>query len=390
MPSFTGDEYRTRIARTRQRMAEAGLDLLIVSDPANMNYLTGYDGWSFYTPQCVVVPGTGDDPLVIVRGMDRNGGLRTSFLPAARILGYPDHYVQARDLHPFDWITDELRRHGYGRGRVGTEQDAYYFSPAARAALERGLPEAAFVDANLLVNWVRAVKSEAELSYMEQAARIVEATMAAAYDAIAPGVRQCDAVAAIAAAQIRGTPEYGGDYAAFVPLIPTGIGTSTPHLTWTDAPFVSGEPTILELAGCRHRYHCPMARTLYLGRPPAKLRQTEAVVREGLQAALDAAMPGTTAEGVEAVWRRVAARGGVSKESRIGYSVGLNYPPAWGEHTISLRPGDNTILEPNMTLHLILGIWLDDWGLEISECFRVTDTGAQPFCDFPRGLHVKD
>lgn len=390
MPPFAESEYRERIAKTRERMADVGIDHLIVSDPANMNYLTGYDGWSFYTPQCVVVPGNGDDPLCFVRGMDRNGGLQTSFLGADRVYGYPDHYVQATDIHPFDWVAGELRRLGLDRGRIGTERDVYYFSPRAQAALERGLPDAEFVDANLLVNWVRAVKSEAELAYMSQAARIIERTMETAYDVIAPGVRQCDAVAAISAAQISGTPEFGGDYTAFVPMLPTGPGTATPHLTWTDAPFVSGEPTILELAGARHHYHCPMARTLYLGTPPPKVLDTEQVVLEGLEAALAAATPGTTAEAVEAAWRQVAARGGVSKESRIGYSVGLNYPPDWGEHTISLRPGDTTVLEADMTLHMILGIWLDDWGLEISECFRVTERGGEPFCDFPRGLHVKN
>ena len=96
----------------------------------------------------------------------------------------------------------------------------------------------------------------------------------------------------------------------------------------------------------------------------------------------------TPCEAVEAAWRRVAARGGVTKESRIGYAVGLNYPPDWGEHTLSLRPGDTTVLEPNMTLHLILGIWQDDWGIEISECFRVAERGAEPFCRFPRELVV--
>ncbi len=389
MPPFTIAEYRERIERTRQRMEQTGLDALIVADPANMNYLTGYDGWSFYTPQCLVVSLDSDLPLCFVRGMDRNGGLRTSFLPADRVLGYPDQYVQSRDCHPYDWIAADLRERGLGRGRIGTEQDVYYFTPAAQSALERGLPEAAFVDASLLVNWIRAIKSREELRYMEQAARIVERVMQTALETIEPGVRQCDAVAAIYAAQIRGAEDYGGDYPAFVPLLPTGIGTSTPHLTWTDEPFRRGEATILELAGCRHRYHCPMARTLFLGDPPQRLRDTEQVVLEGLQAALDAATPGASAEAVEAAWRSVASRQGVTKESRIGYSVGLNYPPDWGEHTISLRPGDRTELEPNMTLHLILGIWADDWGIEISECFQVTEGGAKPFCRFPRELVVK-
>jgi Xaa-Pro aminopeptidase len=85
----------------------------------------------------------------------------------------------------------------------------------------------------------------------------------------------------------------------------------------------------------------------------------------------------------------VIARHGVVKESRIGYSVGLNYPPDWGEHTMSLRPRDKTVLQPNMTFHVIPAIWMDDWGVEISECIHVTDRGAKPFCDFPRKVFVK-
>lgn len=390
MPPFAVEEYRERVRRTKERMVERGLDALIIADPANMNYLTGYDGWSFYTPQCVVVALAEDEPLCYVRGMDRNGGLRTSVLPAARVLGYPDAYVQSADRHPFAWVAADLSRRDLGRGTVGTEQDVYYFSPRAQAVFERGLPDARFADATLLVNWLRAIKSEAELAYMTQAARVVERAMAVALATIRPGVRQCDAAAAIYQALIGGTAEYGGDYPAFVPLLPTGIGTSTPHLTWSDAPFVPGEATILELAGCRFRYHCPMARTLFLGSPSARVRDTEQVVLEGLQAALDAVRPGTTCEAVEAAWRRVAERGGVTKESRIGYAVGLNYPPDWGEHTMSLRPGDGTVLAPNMTLHLILGIWRDDWGIEISECFRVGERGAEPFCVFPRELAVID
>lgn len=371
-------------------MARRGIDVLVAADPANMNYLTGYDGWSFYTPQCVVVALSAGEPLCIVRGMDRNGGLRTSFLGPDHVLGYPDDYVQAAERHPFEWVAAELERRGLGRGRIATERDTYSFTPRAQSALERGLPNASFVDGSLLVNWVRAVKSEAELAYMAEAARIAERTMAVAVETIAPGVRQCDAAAAISAAQISGTPEFGGDYPAFVPLLPSGIGTSTPHLTWSDAPFVKGEATILELAGCRHRYHCPMARTLFLGKPPAEVVATEQVVLEGLDEALNAARAGATCEEVEAAWRVVAARGGVTKESRIGYAVGLNYPPDWGEHTMSLRPGDRTMLEAKMTLHVILGIWRDDWGIEISECIKIGPDGGEPFCDFPRPLIVTD
>ena len=71
---------------------------------------------------------------------------------------------------------------------------------------------------------------------------------------------------------------------------------------------------------------------------------------------------GATCEGVEAAWREVIAHHGLSKSGRIGYSIGVGYPPDWGERTMSLRPGDTTVLEANMTFHMILGIWMDGWG----------------------------
>jgi ectoine hydrolase len=86
----------------------------------------------------------------------------------------------------------------------------------------------------------------------------------------------------------------------------------------------------------------------------------------------------------------VIARYGLEKPSRCGYAIGLSYPPDWGERTMSLRPGDTTILEEGMTFHLIPGIWQEDWGIEITESFLVTASGAEPFCDYPRRLLVKD
>jgi Xaa-Pro dipeptidase len=75
--------------------------------------------------------------------------------------------------------------------------------------------------------------------------------------------------------------------------------------------------------------------------------------------------------------------------SRIGYSFGLNYPPDWGEHTISLRPGDKHLLKPGMTLHLMPGIWEKDFGFECSEPIRVTENGCEPLTNFPRKLFIK-
>jgi Xaa-Pro dipeptidase len=386
---FERSEYLERLRRTRERMAGRGIEVLLISDPANINYLSGYDGWSFYVHQALLVADDEEQPVWIGRSQDANAARVTTFLEPARIVPYPDDFVQSEIRHPMDFVADRLKARGWDRRRIGVEMDSFYFTAAAFEALRRNLPEASLLDARALVNWVRIVKSDAEIALMRQAARIVEHVMRVAVEAVAAGVRQCDAVAQIYEAQTRGTPEFGGTYTAIAPLLPTGTGTSTPHLTWDDAPFRPDTPTILELAGCRSRYHCPMARTVHLGPPPARLADTAKVVVEGLNAAIEAARPGALAEEVEAAWRRVIERHGIAKESRIGYSVGLGYPPDWGERTLSLRPGDKTELQPDMTVHVIPGIWQDDWGLEISECIRITETGAETFCDFPRQLFVK-
>ncbi|MBF0528901.1 MAG: M24 family metallopeptidase [Deltaproteobacteria bacterium] len=388
---FEKTEYLGRITAAKNRMSEAGLDLLIVADPANMNYLTGYDGWSFYVPQCVVVALTKEEPIWIGRGMDANGARHTTFLQSDNIQGYPYYYVQSPVRHPMDFVVDHLKGQGWSQARIGVELDAYYFTAKCFEVLKTGLPQAKFSDATLLVNWIRIIKSPQEIEYMKQAGKIAEKVMRTALESVRPGQRECDAVAAIYQAQISGTSEFGGDYTSFVPMMPTGEKTSAPHLTWTDEPYQKDQAVNLELAACRHRYHSPLARTVYLGsKPPQKLLDTSQVVVEGLEAALAAVNPGVSCESLELAWRKVIAKAGLEKESRIGYSMGLNYPPDWGEHTASLRAGDKTILRPNMTFHMILGMWMENWGFELSESFRVMENGYETFADFPRKLFIQD
>src|SRR5258708_23771613 len=143
--------------------------------------------------------------------------------------------------------ADYMRERGWDSARIGLEMDAYYFSGRGADAIRADLPNASFSDCDHLVNWVRLVKSAAELRYIGEAAVLVSGAMRAGIDAIAPGVRQCDAVAEIYRAQVAGTAEFGGDYTAICPLLPTGEGTGTPHLTWSDRTFETGQPVIVEL-----------------------------------------------------------------------------------------------------------------------------------------------
>ncbi len=386
---FTPGEYAARLARTRAAMERAGVELLIVADPSNMCWLTGYDGWSFYVPQCVVLAGEGE-PLWFGRGQDANGAKLTTWLGHDAIVGYPDHLVMNPPLHAMSWLaTEVLPARGWDRLAIGVEMDNYYFSARAFECLRAALPDARFADATGLVNWQRAVKSERELDYMRIAARIVERMHATVLERLEPGMRKNELVAEIYRSAILGDGEHGGDYPAIVPLLPTGADAGAPHLTWDDRPIPNDSGTFFELAGCYRRYHCPLSRSIYLGKPPPAIVAAEQAVLEGLEAGLAAARPGNTCEQVAQAFFAVLARHGIEKNNRTGYPIGLSYPPDWGERTMSLRNGDTSVLEENMTFHFMTGLWMEDWGLEITESIRIAPGGAETFCDYPRRLFVK-
>lgn len=387
---FEKHEYLDRIDRVKRAMENEGIEVLISADPANMNYLTGYDGWSFYVPQVVVTALAEPEPIWIGRGIDANGARVTTFLGDSSIYGYPDDYVQKRDCHAMDFVADVLRDRGLASKRIGVEMDAYYYSAAGHAALQRGLPNATFLNGHWVVRWVRNVKSDMEIQYMKQAGRLMELVMQVGVAHISAGVRQCDAAAAIYQAQISGMGDFGGDYTAICPMLPTGVGTSTPHLTWSDETFREGEATILELAAARCHYHSPLARTVFLGAPPDHIADCAKGAVEALETVLDFIKPGVTCEEIVQVWKKVVAKYGIEKDSRMGYSIGCAYPPDWGEHTLSLRLGDRTVLQPNMTIHVMPGIWYDSWGVEISEAVRITDDGCECLANVPRDLFVKE
>ncbi len=389
MPAFEIAEYQTRIAKTKVRMAAAGIDVLLVSSPANINYLSGYDGQSAYTHQVLILAAEEPEPVWIGRAMDVTGAAFTAFMVPERTIGFPDAYVGVPDNHPMAFVAEYLRGKGCARRTFGVELDEFFYTARCHAELVRGLPDARFADASLLVNWVRLKKSPAEIRLMEQAGRIATKAMAEAIEAIEPGQPQAEAIARLYARQARGVDGYCGDFICKAPNVGTGERAQAVHLHWEDKVHRAGETTWLELAGCRHHYHAPLTRTVHLGKAPPRMEDVAKALVEGLEAALAAARPGATCADVAAAFQRVAERHAVAKTTRIGYPVGLAYPPNWGELTASVRAGDTTVLEEGMTFHCIPGIWSKEMTVVISESFQVTGRGGAPFCDAPRMLFVK-
>ncbi len=387
---FTTAEYDRRIGLVRAAMGQAGLEALVVTDPSNQAWLTGYDGWSFYVHQAVILPREGR-PVWWGRNQDTNGAVRTVDTARTGVIGYADAYVQSTERHPMQHLAEVLGDLGLSEARIGVEMENYYYSAKAHAVLAESLPQAVLADATALVNWQRGVKSDEEIVFLRKAARISEKIVNLAIEMAEPGLRKNELAAALMQAGIEGVGEDWGDYPAIVPLLPSGSDATAPHLTWDGRPMQRGEATFFELSGCYRRYHAPLCRTVYLGTPPAFYRRAEAALVEGLEAGLEAARAGNRACDVANALGAAMDKAGIVRGARCGYPIGLSYPPDWGERTISLRPEDETILQPGMTFHFMPGLWMEDWGMEITESILIRDSGpAECLCEMPRRVFVKD
>jgi ectoine hydrolase len=386
---FTRDEFRDRLERTKARMGDAGVDLLVVVDPANMTYLTGFENWGYYTPQALLVALEADEPVLVTRHTERQGALRTTYLKPENIVVYPESYVVRPDIHGMGFVADVIRERFGARRVLGTEDDAICYTPRGHRELLGRLPESRAVDVEQLVNWVRTIKSPAEIQVMREAGLIAQAALGAVVDAIEPGVRECDAAAELHRAMISGTPDLGGAF-PMRPSMPAGERTSASHLSWTDRPYRADEPTFIEMGGNRHQYHVGLSRTVYLGNPPEELVRLADVTYDGFQAAVEQIRPGNTCEDVAVAFHAVINKRGQQKATRIGYSLGIGYPTShWIEQTASLIQGDRTVLQPNMTFHVVLGMWKQDWGYIFSETVAVTETGYETLSTGPQELIVK-
>ena len=381
-PTNTPPASRRPAPRWRRRASSC----LIVSDPSNMHWLTGYDGWSFYVHQAVVVPPTGN-PIWYGRGQDAAGAQRTAWLPDADIVGYPDHYVQSTERHPMDYLAGDARR---ARPRPAPHRRRDGQLLVLRRRLRRAAAQPARTPAS-------PTPPASSTGSARSRARPRSATCArppASSRRCTPASPRSPAPACASATSSprSSTPAPAASTASAAtirrscrccPPAPTPPPRTSPGTTSRCRP---GEGTFFEIAGCYHRYHCPLSRTVFLGKPTQAFLDAEAATLEGMEAGLAAARPGNTCEDIAKAFFAVLAKHGIVKDNRTGYSIGLSYPPDWGERTMSLRSGDRTELRPGMTFHFMTGLWLETMGLEITESILITETGVECLANVPRKL----
>ena len=380
--TFPPEEYERRLAELRQRIAERHLDAVVITDPANLMYMTDYQttGYSFF--QALVVP-LEQEPFMITRALEESNVIARTWVEVTR--PYPD------TGDAIQMLVDALREFGLSNKRIGYERNSYFFPAYHQDVIHNTLKDAKLLDCFGIVEEGRICKSPVEIELMGKAALATEAGMAAGIDACVAGATENEIGGAISAAMFRA----GGEPPAVMPYVTSGPRTMIGHATWEGRVVQDNEHVFLEVGGCYRRYHTAMMRTVVLGELSDSMYAAQEVMKYALDSVHSILQPGMTVSDVDNLVRKIISDNKVGARliTRSGYSIGIAFPPSWDEgYMLSLKQGQSTVLREGMTFHLIPWMWAVDGDKTcgISDTIYITEDGcASFFSNTPRDFTVK-
>ncbi|MBM3601188.1 MAG: aminopeptidase P family protein [Alphaproteobacteria bacterium] len=365
---FDDAEFARRLAAVRQGMASKGIDVLMTSVPENIYYLTGYDSMGYFSYQVLIVP-VDQDMILLTRALNVDKASMYSCLK--RVEGWDDLSSPAEATYA------TLAKYGLGGKRLANQNDAWFLSVAHYKHITSRLGKGDMIDGSGIVEVVRLKKSPQEIAYIRKAGEVCIASLDAAIRATRAGTYDH----LIAADAHRALIAAGGEYLGHALQVCSGTEAGLSFETWGRRQIKTDDCVYMEMGGTYRRYNIAMSRTVLVGQPDARLKKMAEVSTEALAAARAAFKPGATSGEVDAAARNLIAKAGLADafKHRTGYSIGIGYPPDWGEGRLkSIMHGDTTVLEPGMVFHLIPDLKLAGLGGAVcSETLLVTDKGHE-------------
>ena len=381
---FEEAELQERVRRVQGGMRERRLDVVLLIDQIDIQYLTGARDLAGSLPMLLVVPVEGPYTLV-TRAVD-DLAFRPQAMTGCFIVAYSD------EESPTEAVALAVRGYELLDGPVGITYASRTLSVRLLEDLRALLNEREWADSGDLLWVLQARKSASELGHMRAVADINTAGLADAVCAMAPGVHDHEVAAALMGGLLRAGSHMTAGYYQVV----SGVRTATAHATHVGSVLAADDHILFEYSASLYRYVSPLMRTAFVGKPSADLRAMHDAAQHALEAAIDAMRAGATSGAVHAAADAALERHGMRelRPHRTGYMVGT--APAstgWPQgYIMNLRADDPSVLEEGMTFHLPLALYRPGIAaVGISETVVVTGSGGEPLGDTPRGLlHAED
>lgn len=361
-----------RLEALRAGMKAGGVDAVVLIPGPNLVYVSGADFHLFERPLLLVVP-VEDVPVLVIPSLE---------LPGWRA----DGRVEAR-VFPWDDAEGPL---------AAVDQAAAALPPARRIAVERLrmrvqeyrlatrlYPDAEVVDAETLLEPLRARKDAAEVEALREAARLCESALEQVAATVAPGQTEREIAARLSCALL----EHGTEGLPIEPSVLGGPNAGLPHGAPGTRRLLPGDVLLIDFVGIRRGYYADITRTFAVGaEPDARLREIHQVVLEANEAARSAIRPGISCREVDEAARRVIRDAGYGDHflHRTGHGLGLEVHEA-----PSLSGADDTILAPGMVVTVEPGIYIEGLGgVRIEDNVLVTAGGAESLTTMDRSLRI--
>ena len=331
-----------RRAALRERLAEQGLDAVLITTLLNVRYLTGFTG----SNAALLVSSAEDGTLFCTDG-------RYTTQAA----------TQVPDLERIIERASDLALAGRASGRVGFE------AGAVTVLAHHGLVQASsaeLVETQELVEALRAIKDEGEIDALRRACAIADQALAELL--AAGGLRPGRTEREVGLDLDQRMRELGAQDPAFETIVAAGPNSAIPHHSPTGSALALGDFVKLDFGARVDGYHSDMTRTVVLGRPADWQREIYALVAEAQRVGREAMVVGADARRVDTAARQIIADAGYGENYThgLGHGVGLEIheAPGVGQTAAGTIEADMCVtVEPGVYLPGRGGVRIEDSGV---------------------------
>lgn len=367
---FSAQEYTTRKSKLLPIMQKKGIDVLLITEPADINYLTGYSTFEVSLFTCLLLNSDGD-MILLVPSIETGPAFYTS---------------KVNDIVPYHWsnpqsitalINASINKLGGQQPTVGVDLQGASLPIQVYRYLQHTDGYGQILDGAGLLNSIKIIKSEAELDYLRHSAAITSLAVAETRPYIAAG--KTDDEIAGKAAQVMFAS--GSGFMNIQPVVTTGYRSSIIHTSNAGHKTQPGDVVFMEFGATWHRYTAPLMNTVIAGKPDLEMKQAFATCQDIYATLMDSIAPGVpfsiAARKAQTALEPIAGK--VFFSGVYGYTVGAKFPPSWIEGSGFISAQEEGHFQQNMVFHLPLCLRAPGkWGIGFSETIVVGANGAYP------------
>lgn len=366
-PPVGGPDFVGRIRRLMGLGNQQDLDHLLITNPLDVGYLTGFMGGDSYL---VLGPAAGPKQALVISDGRYDEELRP-------FRGLVDVLIRDKSMA---LATADVLASAHVH-RCGIQSDHLTLGESDSISRALGADGSGkLVPTQHLVSKLREVKDAFEAELMQTATRIQEAALLAVLPTIKPGQTEME-IAALLEMEMK---RRGSARCWFDSIIGARANGALPHYRPGFTKTAANQPLLIDWGSTFAGYGGDMTRTFCLGKWPAKMREIYEIVREAQETAAAALAPGKRAHQIDRIARDIIERAGYGKEFNhgLGHGLGLSKEPPylnplWPD--MELVPGHVVTVEPGIYLPGIGGVRIED-------LYIITENGARNFCSLPKTL----